>query len=96
MRRKKLNLKEILQKIHSYYRTLFMKQLSKSGIKSKLLLDNATTPILSNKKISFCKKDLSEDDLYKAMKSMSNTESPENDGLRNFKNHFGMVLRNHT
>ena len=43
----------------------------------KLFLDNATTPILSNKKINFCKKELSEEDLYKVMKSMSNNKFPK-------------------
>ena len=77
MKKKKFHLKEVSQKIYNYYRTLFTKWLSKSGIKTKLFLDNATTLILSNKKINFCKKELSEEELYKAMKSMSNNKSPK-------------------
>ena len=61
---------EILKKIESFYETL-LKSLSVS----------ITTPSLNNDQINLCEKDLSETDLYNAMKNMQNNKSPGNDGL---------------
>lgn len=57
-----------------------MKQSSKSEIETKQFLDNVTTRILSNNPTKLCEKELSEEDLYKALKSIFNNKS-ENDGL---------------
>ena len=57
-----------------------MKQSSKSEIETKQFLDNVTTRILSNNPTKLCEKELSEEDLYKALKSIFNNKS-ENDDL---------------
>ena len=40
-----------------------------------------TTQSLNNDQINLCEKDLSETDLYDAMRNMQNNKSPGNDGL---------------
>ena len=63
---------EILNKIRSFYETLFKSQSSKNvnGIEKYLCV--ITTPSLNNDQINTCEKDMSETDLYNAMKNMQN------------------------
>ena len=47
-------------------------------MKSKIFY---TSPILSSDRVNFSEKDLSETDLYNAIKNMQNNKSPGNAGL---------------
>ena len=72
---------EILKKIENCYETLFKTQSFKNVSEIENVLCGITTPSLNNGQINLCKKDLSETDLYNAMKNMQNNKSPGNDGL---------------
>ena len=72
---------EILKKIGSFYETLFKSQSFKNVSEIEKFLCDITTPSLNKDQINLCKKDLSEPDLYNAMKNMQNNKSPGNDGL---------------
>ena len=72
---------EIFKKIGSFYETLFKSQSFKNVSEIEKFLCNITTPSLNKDQINLCKKDLSEPDLYNAMKNMQNNKSPGNDGL---------------
>ena len=72
---------EILKKIESFYETLFKSQSFKNVSEIEKFLCGITTPSLNNDQINLCEKDLSETDLYNAMKNMQNNKSPGNDGL---------------
>ena len=68
---------EILYKIESVSKTLCKSQSSKNVSQIEKRLCAITTPSLN---INLCEKDLSETDLYNAMKNIHN-KSPENDEL---------------
>ena len=72
---------EILKKIENFYETLFKTQSFKNVSEIENFLCGIATPSLNNGQINLCKKDLSETDLYNAMKNMQNNKSPGNDGL---------------
>ena len=72
---------EIFKKIESFYETLFKSQSFKNVSEIEKFLCDITTPSLNKDQINLCKKDLSEPDLYNAMKNMQNNKSPGNDGL---------------
>ena len=56
-------------------------EILKKKIEIEKFLCDITTPSLNKDQINLCKKDLSEPDLYNAMKNMQNNKSPGNDGL---------------
>ena len=72
---------EILKKIENFYETLFKTQSFKNVSEIENFLCGIVTPSLNNGQINLSKKDLSETDLYNAMKNMQNNKSPGNDGL---------------
>ena len=72
---------EILNKMESFYEKLFKRQFFKNVSEIEIFLCTVTTPHLNNDQINFCEKDLSETDLYNAMKNMQNNKSPRNDEL---------------
>ena len=72
---------EILKKIESFYETLFKSHSSKNVSEIEKFLCGIITLSLNNDQINLCEKDLSETDLYNAMKNMQNNKSPGNDGL---------------
>ena len=63
-----VNPKETAKRFCNYYETLLRKQSAKFEIEIKLFLDNVMTLILYNKQINLCKKELSKENLYKAIK----------------------------
>ena len=71
---------EIFKKIKSFYETLFKSQSFKNVREIEKFLCGITTP-LNNNQINLCEKDLSETDLYNAMKIIQNNKSSGNDGL---------------
>ena len=72
---------EIFKNIESFYEALFKSQSFKNVSEIKKFLCGITTPSLNNQQINLFEKDLSETDLYNAMKNMQNNKSPGNDGL---------------
>ena len=74
---------EIFKNIESFYEALFKSQSFKNVSEIEKFLCGITTPSLNNDQINLCEKDLSETDLYNAMKNMQNNKSPGNDGLTN-------------
>ena len=72
---------EILNKIENFYETLFKTQSFKNVSEIENFLCGIVTPSLNNGQTNLSKKDLSETDLYNAMKNMQNNKSPGNDGL---------------
>ena len=73
--------KEIDGDVESFFETLFKSQSFKNVSEIEKFLCDITTPSLNKDQINLCKKDLSEPDLYNAMKNMQNNKSPGNDGL---------------
>ena len=71
----------MLKKIENCYETFFKTQFFKNVSEIENFLCGITTPSFNNGQINLCKKDLSETDLYNAMKNMQNNKSPGNDGL---------------
>ena len=71
----------IFKKIESFYETLFKSQFFKNVYEIVKFLCGITTQSLNNDQINLCEKDLSETDLYDAMRNMQNNKSPGNDGL---------------
>ena len=85
---------EILKKIEKFYETLFKSQSFKNVSEIEKFLCGITTPSLNNGQINLCKKDLSETDLYNAMKNMQNDKSPGNDRLtQKFYEGFGDEIK---
>ena len=72
---------EILKKIKSLFEALFKSQSFKNVSEIENFLCGITTPSLNNNQINLCKKNLSETDLYNAMKNMQNNKSPGNYAL---------------
>ena len=72
---------EILKKIESFCETLLKRQSLKNVSEIEKFLCGFITLSLNNDQINLCEKDLSETDLYNAMKNMQNNKSPGNDGL---------------
>ena len=72
---------EILNKMESFQEKLFKRQFFKNVNEIEIFFCAVTTPHLNNDQINFCEKDLSETDLYNAMKNMQNNVFPGNDGL---------------
>ena len=72
---------EILNRIKSFYKTLFKCQSSENVSEIEKSLCAITTPSHNNDQTNLCEKVLSQNDLYNAMKNMHNNKSLENDGL---------------
>ena len=72
---------EIFKKVEIFSETFFKNQFFKNVSEIKKFLCSITTSSLNNDQINIFKKDLSETDLYNAMKNMQNNKSPGNDGL---------------
>ena len=72
---------EMLKKVGIFSETFFKNQFFKNVSEIKKFLCSITTSSLNNDQINIFKKDLSETDLYNAMKNMQNNKSPGNDGL---------------
>ena len=72
---------EMLKKVEIFSETFFKNQFFKNVSEIKKFLCSITTSSLNNDQINIFKKDLSETDLYNAMKNMQNNKSRRNDGL---------------
>ena len=84
-----------MNNIKSFYEPLFKSQSSKNVNGIEHFLCAITTPSPYSDQINLYEKDLSETDLYNAMKNMQNNKSLGNDGLtQKFYDTFEMKLKN--
>ena len=60
---------------------ILLKNLLKSETEINTFLDGIEAPKLCDTPIELCEKEITEYDLYSAMKSMTNNKSPGSDGL---------------
>ena len=72
---------EMVNKIESFYETLFKSQSSINVSEFEKFSCAITTTSRNNDQINLCEKKLSETDLYKAMKKMQIDKCPGNDRL---------------
>ena len=72
---------EINKQIFSFYQSLFSRQVQVQTDKIDAYLDNIPLPKLTNEQTLSCEGIISEDEVFKSLKSMDNNKSPGNDGL---------------
>ena len=72
---------EINKQIFSFYQSLFSRQVQVQTDKIDAYLDNIPLPKLTNEQTLSCEGIISEDEVFKSLKSMDNNKSPRNDGL---------------
>ena len=82
---------EINKQIFSFYQSLFSRQVQVQTDKIDAYLDNIPLPKLTNEQTLSCEGIISEDEVFKSLKSMYNNKSPGNDGRsKEFTNASGM------
>ena len=69
---------------------MFSRQVQVQTEKIDAYLDNIPLPKLTNEQTLSCEGIISEDEVFKSLKSIDNNKSPGNDSLRNFMNASGM------
>ena len=72
---------EINKQIFSFYQSLFSRQVQVQTDKIDAYLDNIPLPKLTDEQTLSCEGIISEDEVFKSLKSMDNNKSPRNDGL---------------
>ena len=72
---------EINKQIFSFYQSLFSRQVRVQTDKIDAYLDNIPLPKLTNEQTLSCEGIISEDEVFKSLKSIDNNKSPGNDGL---------------
>ena len=72
---------EINKQIFSFYQSLFSRQVQVQTDKIDAYLDNIPLPKLTNEQTLSCEGIISEDEVFKSLKSIDNNKSPGNDGL---------------
>ena len=72
---------EINTRITYFYKSLFEEKLSFKDENLTQYLDNISIPRLPKEKRGSCEGDITEKELFQAVKSMPNNKSPGNDGL---------------
>ena len=65
--------------MHHFYKTLFTEKLQNEDITA--YLNQISIPVLTGEEPQTCEGPISENELLKALKNMSNNKSPRNDGL---------------
>ena len=71
----------IEQEIVFFYKSLFKNNIKKRLSEQTNFLDTLQIPKLSDNDCLLCEGELSESELYDALKNMPNNKSPRNDGL---------------
>ena len=69
------------KQIFSFYQSLFSRQVQVQTGKIDAYLDNIPLPKLTNEQTLSCEGIISEDEVFKSLKSIDNNKSPGNDGL---------------
>ena len=72
---------DINNEIYNFYRNLFTEKILTSKEKVDTFLNKMSLPKLDNQKALSCEGPITETELLKALKSMSNDKSPGNEGL---------------
>ena len=72
---------EINKQIFSFYQSLFSRKVQFQTNKLEAYLENIPLPKLTNEQTLSCEGIISEDEVFKSLKSMENNKSPGNDGL---------------
>ena len=86
---------EINKQIFSFYQSLFSRQVQVQTDKIDAYLDNIPLPKLTNEQTLSCEGIISEDEVFKSLKSMDNNKSPGNDGLsKEFYERFWDEVKN--
>ena len=75
------NQSQINNGLYKFYKNLFKENLNTSKEAIFSLLENINLPTLTNEQPLECEGIVRETELLKALKSMKNDESPENDGI---------------
>ena len=70
---------QINHQLHHFYKTLFTEKLQNEDITA--YLNQISIPVLTGEEPQTCEGPISENELLKALKNMSNNKSPRNDGL---------------
>ena len=82
--------------MHHFYKTLFTEKLQIQNKDITSYLDQISIPVLSGEQSQTCEGPISENELLKALKNMSNNKSPGNDGLtKEFNEKFWGDLKKH-
>ena len=72
---------EINKQILSFYQSLFSRKVQNQTDKIEACLELMPLPKLTNEQTLSCEGIISEDEVFKSLKSMENNKSPGNDGL---------------
>ena len=72
---------KINKKIFPFYQSLFLHKVQFQTDIIEAYLDNMPLPKLPNEQTLSCEGIVSEDEVFKSLKSMDNNKSPGNDGL---------------
>ena len=72
---------EINKQIFSFYQSLFSRKVQNQTDKIEAYLELIPLPKLTNEQTLSCEGIISEDEVFKSLKSMENNKSPGNDGL---------------
>ena len=72
---------EINKQIFSFYQYLFLRKVQNQTDKIETYLKHIPLPKLANEQTLSCKGIISEDEVFKSLKSMENNKSPGNDAL---------------
>ena len=75
------NQSEINNELYKFYKNLFKENLNTSKEAIFSFLENINLPTLTNEQPLECEGIVRETELLKALKSMKNDKSPENDGI---------------
>ena len=82
---------EINKQILSFYQSLFSRKVQNQTDKIEACLEHMPLPKLTNEQTLSCEGIISEDEVFKSLKSMYNNKSPGNDGRsKEFTNASGM------
>ena len=66
---------------HDFYKTLFTEKLQIQNEDLTAYLNQISTPVVNGEQSQTCEGPISENELLKALKIMSNSKSPRNDSL---------------
>ena len=72
---------EVNKQIFSFYQSLFSRKVQFQTDIIEAYLENIPLPKLTNEQTLSCEGIISEDEVFKSLKSMENNKSPGNDGL---------------
>ena len=72
---------QIIYQLHHFYKTLFTEKLQIQNEDITAYLNQKSIPVLTGEQSQTCEGPISENELLKTLKNMSNNKSDGNDGL---------------